>query len=157
MIERRLAGVPFSVPGDPGQEADADGLQDVTRRRHLPDDDRHLCAVPEREVGVDEVVVEGERVLGLDEVPVILGLRRRQVHGAVVVAAAPEDVVVDPHVEVVLDGLVVEVEFLGKLVGVAGALVERLEESDTVDAAARPREYVPEPGLHRCHSQGRAA
>lgn len=88
----------------------------------------------------------------LDEVPVGLGLRRRQVHRAVVVAAAPEDAVVDQHVEMVLDGLVVEVELLGELVGVAGPLVEGLEESDTVDAAPRPREHVPGPSLHRWHS-----
>jgi hypothetical protein len=49
----------------------------------------------------------------------------------------------------VTDGLVVEVKVLRELVGVPGALIERLEDTDTVLTAPGSGQHVPEDSLHR--------
>ena len=91
----------------------------------------------------------------LDGLPVYTGRLARQIYLAVVVAAVGDDVVLPEHVEVVPHRFVVEVEVLGQLVGVARPLVQRLEDARAVRTAARPREHVPESGLHRPEGHAR--
>jgi len=55
---------PASVPGHPDQERQTERLEDVERHHRLPRDDRNGGAEPHRQVLVDEIEVQRERILG---------------------------------------------------------------------------------------------